>query len=86
MENSRIELDFVAQIGNNVYPIEVKVEENVHSKSMKTFLQKFPELTAIRLSMKPKITQERLECIPLYAFREEFIRMIKADYDKATDC
>lgn len=86
LENSRIELDFVAQIGNNVYPIEVKAEENVHSKSMKTFLQKFPELTAIRLSMKPKITQERLECIPLYAFREEFIRMIKADYDKATDC
>lgn len=75
VESSRIELDFVVQIGNNVYPVEVKAEENLQSKSLKTFIQKNPDLHAIRLSMKAHISQGWLECIPLFAFREEFIRM-----------
>lgn len=75
VESSRIELDFVVQIGNHVYPVEVKAEENLQSKSLKTFIQKNPDLRAIRISMKPHISQEWLECIPLYAFREELIRM-----------
>ena len=75
VESSRIELDFIVQIGNYVYPVEVKAEENLQSKSLKTFIQKNPDLRAIRLSMKPHISQEWLECIPLYAFREELIRM-----------
>lgn len=73
-ENSRIEIDFAVQLNTNVYPIEVKAEENLQSKSMKTFIQKHPELTGLRLSMKPWISQGWLECIPLYAFREELIR------------
>ena len=56
MEASRIEIDFVAQIAAEVYPIEVKAEENVQSKSMKTFIGKHPELRTIRLSMKPHTT------------------------------
>ncbi len=75
VESSRIEIDFVVQIGANVYPVEVKAEENVKSKSMKTFLQKHPDLQGIRLSMKNHILQDRLECIPLYAFREDFLKM-----------
>jgi predicted AAA+ superfamily ATPase len=75
VEASRIDIDFVAQIAAEVYPIEVKAEENVQSKSMKTFIGKHPELRAMRLSMKPHISQEWIECIPLYAFREELIRM-----------
>ena len=77
LENSRIEIDFAMQIGTKVYPVEVKAEENVKSKSMQTFIKKHPELKGIRLSMKPHITQDWLECIPLYGFREEFIRMNK---------
>ena len=73
-ENSRIEIDFAVQLNSGVYPIEVKAEENLQSKSMKTFIQKHPELTGLRLSMKPWISQGWLECIPLYAFREELIR------------
>lgn len=75
LENSRIEIDFAVQLGMKVYPIEVKAEENVKSKSMQTFIKKHPELKGIRLSMKPRITQDWLECIPLYGFREELIRM-----------
>lgn len=77
LENSRIEIDFAVQLGTEVYPIEVKAEENVKSKSMQTFIKKHPELKGIRLSMKPRITQDWLECIPLYGFREELIRMDK---------
>ena len=76
VDDSRIELDFVVQIGENVYPVEVKAEENVQSKSLKTFITKHPDLRGIRLSMKPRISQDWLECIPLYAFCEEFKRMI----------
>ena len=75
VEASRIEIDFVVQIASEVYPVEVKAEENVQSKSMKTFIGKHPELRAMRLSMKPRISQDWIECIPLYAFREELIRM-----------
>ncbi len=75
VESSRIELDFVVQIGNHVYPVEVKAEENLQSKSLKTFIRKNPDLRAIRISMKPHISQDWLECIPLYALREELIRM-----------
>lgn len=69
---STIELDFVVQLGDKVYPVEVKAEENVHSKSLKTFIEKNPNLTAIRLSMKNYINQNNIECIPLWAFTQEF--------------
>ena len=75
VEASRIELDFVAQIAASVYPIEVKAEENVQAKSLKTFIGKHPELRAMRLSMRLRIRHDWLDCIPLYAFREALIRM-----------
>ena len=74
-EDSRVELDFVVQIGSTVYPVEAKSEENLQSKSMKTFIQNHPDLRGIRLSMNPHISQDWLDCIPLYAFCEEFKRM-----------
>lgn len=77
VEASRIEIDFSVQLGAKVYPVEVKAEENVKSKSLKMFADKHPDLSAIRLSMKPHIVQERIENIPLYAFREAFIQMKK---------
>ncbi|MCR5454167.1 MAG: ATP-binding protein [Bacteroidales bacterium] len=76
VESSRIELDFVVQLGSKVYPVEVKAEENVKSKSLWTFVNKNPSLRGLRLSMKPRFTQDWLECIPLYGFCEEFERMV----------
>lgn len=69
-QGSRIELDFVTQIGTEVIPVEVKAEENTKAKALKTFLQKYPHLRALRLMMKPHEVQERMETIPLYAARE----------------
>lgn len=74
VDNSTIEIDFVIQLANKVYPVEVKAEENVHAKSLKTFISNNPDLEAIRISMKNHIKQDWLECIPLYAFTEEIER------------
>ena len=39
----------------------------MYDSSRKSYIKMYP--------MKPRISQDWLECIPLYAFREEFIRM-----------
>lgn len=65
--DSRVEIDFVVQKGAIVVPVEVKAEENVHSKSLRTFISKHPELKGVRISMKPYINQEWMENRPLYA-------------------
>lgn len=65
--DSRVEIDFVVQTADGVVPVEVKAEENVRSRSLRTFLDKYPDLHAVRLSMKPYIEQERVTNIPLFA-------------------
>ncbi|MBO7571428.1 MAG: ATP-binding protein [Bacteroidales bacterium] len=65
--DSQVEIDFVLQDYGKVLPVEVKAEENVRSKSLRTFVVKHPDLKGIRLSMKPYIDQDWMENIPLYA-------------------
>lgn len=65
--NSQCELDFVIQKGSEIIPIEVKAAENVHSRSLTTYLQKYPDLHAIRYSLKPYLQQNQITNIPLYA-------------------
>ena len=68
VDNSTIELDFLVQLANRVVPIEVKAETNVKAKSMRLFIEKYPELTGVRISMLPYQPQQWLVNIPLYAF------------------
>lgn len=74
--DSRVEVDFVVQIGCDIIPIEAKSEENVRSKSLKTYVEKYPGLKGVRFSMKPYIDQGWMENIPLYAV-ETFVNMKK---------
>ena len=64
---SRVEIDLVVQKGTTVVPIEIKAEENVHAKSLRTFIGKHPGLKGLRLSMMPYQDQEWMENRPLYA-------------------
>lgn len=64
--DSRVEIDFLVQNGAKVIPVEVKAEENVKSKSLRTYLEKYPDLTGMRLSMLPYMQQERIVNVPLY--------------------
>lgn len=70
VDNSTIEIDFAVQIGNKVYPVEVKSEVSLQSKSLKTFIQDHPDLKALRLSMQNHIDQGWVENIPLFVFKE----------------
>lgn len=66
-DDSTLEIDFLLQYGNKILPVEVKAEENLQSKSMKSFLAKNPDLHGVRFSMSPYREQERMTNIPLYA-------------------
>ena len=65
-EKSRNEIDFLIQRGSEVVPIEVKAEENLKSKSLKAFVDKFGITEAIRFSMNNHRRQDWLENIPLW--------------------
>lgn len=65
--DSRVEIDLIVQHGNTITPIEVKAEENVHAKSLRTFISKHPQLKGLRLSMKPYQDQKWMTNKPLYA-------------------
>lgn len=61
------EIDFVIQSQQQVLPIEVKAEENLKSKSLGIFVEKFASPLAIRTSMSPHREQGWMTNIPLYA-------------------
>lgn len=70
--DSRIEIDFLVQFSGRIIPIEVKAEENVKSKSLKTYVDKHPQLHALRISMLPYRQEAWMENIPLYAVEAFF--------------
>lgn len=70
-ENSTKEIDFVTE-GEAIYPIEVKAEENLRSKSLSSELKNNVDLYAWRFSMSGYRKQERMTNIPLYLAAEWF--------------
>lgn len=77
-DDSRTEVDFVVQRGMDVAPVEVKADENVRAKSLKSYMERFVPPVSYRLSMRPYKEQkiassgnpERLLInIPLYGIR-----------------
>jgi len=61
------EVDFITQIGRKNVPIEVKANENLQSKSLKAFVQKYNNKINIRTSMSDYRKEEWLINIPLYS-------------------
>ncbi len=66
-EKSTFEVDFVIQKDGGVVPIEVKAEDNLTSKSLKFYIDKFDPPVAIRTSTAGFRTQEKMINIPLWA-------------------
>ncbi|HAL73894.1 MAG TPA: ATPase, partial [Clostridiales bacterium] len=60
------EVDFICRIKQQLVPIEVKSDENVRSKSLLVYLDKYKPLTAVRLSMKNASLEPPLISAPLY--------------------
>ena len=61
------EVDFITQIGKNNVPIEVKSNENLQSKSLKTFVEKYNSKINVRTSMSDFRKEDWLINIPLYS-------------------
>jgi predicted AAA+ superfamily ATPase len=64
-ENSLLELDFIIQ-KDEIYPIEVKAEENLRSKSLRTIYETNNSLKPCRFSMAAYKEQDWMKNIPLY--------------------
>ncbi len=64
--NATAEVDFLIQKQNEIIPIEVKAEENLKSKSLKVFTEKYKSSTVVRTSMSFFKEQDWLTNIPLY--------------------
>ena len=47
--NPPYEVDFLIQRENDIFPVEVKSETNIHSRSLKKFKELFPEQVKLRL-------------------------------------
>ena len=66
---SAAEIDFVAQYFGKVSAIEVKAEENLQAKSLKSFHQKYPQTNAVRTSMSDYREEDWMINLPLYAIK-----------------
>ena len=72
-DNSRGEIDFLVQdkhcvSDSKIIAIEVKAEENLKSKSLKAFKERYPEVSALRFSLSDLRWQDWMGNVPLYAF------------------
>lgn len=68
--NATAEVDFVLQSQNEIIPIEVKAEENLKSKSLKVYVEKYAPKIVIRTSMSKYRQEDWLTNIPLYGISE----------------
>lgn len=60
------EVDFLIQKDGNVVPVEVKAEENLHAKSLRSFVSENSSPIAIRTSMSNYREEDWMTNIPLY--------------------
>ena len=59
-------MDYIIQLGKNNIPIEVKSNENLQAKSLKTFVEKYNTKINVRTSLSDYREEEWLTNIPLY--------------------
>jgi predicted AAA+ superfamily ATPase len=61
------EVDFLLETDSGIIPVEVKSGENVRSKSLKTYREKYKPAKAIRVSTKNFGFENTIKSLPLYA-------------------
>lgn len=61
------EVDFVFQWESHVIPVEVKAEENLQAKSLKSYVEKYKPKYTVRASMSDYRKEDWLINIPLYS-------------------
>ena len=71
-DSSHGEIDFLLQRDSDIIPVEVKAEENLQAKSLRSFVEKNTGLHGVRLSMSPYREQDWMTNYPLYAVEAVF--------------
>lgn len=66
-ERSTAEVDFLFQIDSKIFPLEVKAEENLKSKSLKVISEKYQIPKSLRSSMSGYRAESWIVNIPLFA-------------------
>jgi hypothetical protein len=66
-EDGRAELDFSIEHSGALVPIEVKAEENLQSKSLRSYIDRFQPSEAWRFSLANYREQDNMTNVPLYA-------------------
>jgi predicted AAA+ superfamily ATPase len=67
------EVDFILEHDNKIVPIEVKANENLQSKSLKTFSSKYSEIHCFRTSLSDFRIENWMTNIPLYGVKRLFV-------------
>lgn len=70
-ERSSAEIDFVVQQNGTIYGMEVRAAENLRSKSLRSFHDRYPEARCVRFSLSGYRTQDWLVNVPLFAVQNE---------------
>ena len=65
--DSRTEIDFLAEIEENIVPVEVKAARNLRAKSLRRFMESFSQKVAVRTSMSEWQMNNGVTDLPLYA-------------------
>ena len=60
-------IDFITRIGKDIIPIEVKSSDNVRSKSLSVYINKYKPAYSIRISTKNFGFENNIKSVPLYA-------------------
>ena len=66
-DNSHGEVDFLVQVENQIYPIEVKAEENLRAKSLRAFNEKYGGMKPRRFSLSGYREESWMSNVPLFA-------------------
>jgi hypothetical protein len=66
-ENSTGEIDFLAQLQNRVFAIEVKAQENLRARSLAAFKKTHAQIDCVRFSLSGWRAQDWMCNVPLYA-------------------
>lgn len=66
-DGSQAEVDFLLPRAGALVPIEVKAQENLRSKSLRVYVERYAPEMALRFSLADHREQDGLENVPLYA-------------------
>ncbi len=64
---NQAEIDFVIYNDDGIIPIEVKADNNISSKSLKVYMNRYKPKYAIRISSKNFGFENNIKSVPLYA-------------------